>query len=154
MAGGCAYGVDCQAIERKTQEIVDNVNQKVDNVKRNVEEIDSNYDLNGNEQAAAFADGITSQLNADSEWNPFNSSIDIPGLAETALVDGGISIATKGAASLANIVTAAGQRALWAGAAGNYLGNKFRKNWDHSGRFVLFNVDKSNNVHQSFSGRR
>jgi RHS repeat-associated protein len=42
MAGGCPPGVDCQAIERKTQEIVDNVNQKVDNVKRNVGDFFSN----------------------------------------------------------------------------------------------------------------
>ena len=31
---------------------------------------------------------------------------------------------------------------------GNYLGNKYRKNEDHSGRFILFNVDKDNNVQQ------
>lgn len=36
MVGGCPQGVNCQAIERKTQEVVENVRQTVQNVKQDI----------------------------------------------------------------------------------------------------------------------
>ena len=111
-------------------------------------ETNENYDLSDNPQAEAFANNVAIQVKANNDWNPFNGSVSNFGVDEV-----GIIVGAAGAAKIPGL-TAVSNRALGA-AAGQYAGNKYRENMDHSGKSITYSVDKSGNVrklHKSTPG--
>ena len=93
---------------------------------------EEDYDLSNNKQAEAFTNNIVDQIQANPEWNLWNETVSLPGVEETSL---GIGILEQ-FVSVSKAITA---RTL-APVAGQYLGNKYRNNADHSGKSITYKV--------------
>ncbi|WP_160114373.1 DUF6443 domain-containing protein [Aquimarina sp. AU119] len=121
------------------------VNEKTDVT---LSENTDSYDLSQNNQAESFANNVVTQVEADNNWSPFNGSVMGGDLMDGITVGtAATAAATRGAVDVVTKFLGAkwGSR-FYAATAGIALGNLFRNNANHSGRKIIYKVNKDGSL--------
>gem|GEM_PF-1285190 len=104
-------------------------------------ETNDNFDLSSNPQAEAFATNIGDNIDVNNEYNPFNGDVSVIPKGTGLLMK-----LIKGVVDSKNPILKGTSNALLAVDIGQFIGNRYRNNADHSGRSVHFKVDEKGNL--------
>ncbi len=89
-----------------------------------------------------FANSFLDVLNQNPDHNPFNGQVLTPEWLDSTMGGVGVYESVTGRQVISRILGPKTSKRLYAIFGGIWLGNKFRANWDHSGRKVEFKLDK------------